>query len=113
MCRSARAGVAASRQSTGSARGVMRMNERTFPKWPLAGRMPPNGRTLALLCLKFVKHRDLAENRRKNPQAIGKPREKCRAPCPAGLAFRRWDAIVRAKALVAQLDRASDFESEG
>ena len=31
----------------------------------LAGRKPPNGKTLALLCMKFVKHRDDAINRRK------------------------------------------------
>jgi hypothetical protein len=39
--------------------------------------------------------------------------EKYRGRLIPGLAFRFRRAIVAAKALVAQLDRASDFESEG
>jgi hypothetical protein len=33
---------------------------------------PPNGKTLALLCLKFVKHRDRAEIRRKFAKSLEK-----------------------------------------
>jgi hypothetical protein len=59
-----------------------------------AGRKPPNGKTLALLCLKFVKHRDQAKIRQKIAQAIEEADEKCRpAPVP-GLAFAAPPAKV-------------------
>ena len=49
---------------------------------------------------------------RKSPRRVEKPGKNAPRGGP-GLAFRRYPVIVRAKALVAQLDRASDFESEG
>jgi hypothetical protein len=54
-------------------------------------------------------HQAPGQIQRKSLQAIEKPEEMHRR----GLAFGRCPAIVRANALVAQLDRASDFESEG
>ena len=50
--------------------------------WPGCGlgRTPPNGKTLALLCLKFVKHREAAINRRK----IRKSMEKLKKMPPTG-----------------------------
>jgi hypothetical protein len=37
----------------------------------LAGRKPPNGKTLALLCLKSVKHREVDNKSARNPQVNG------------------------------------------
>jgi hypothetical protein len=46
---------------------------------------PPNGKTLALLCLKFVKHPDTAEIRRKISKLLEKPGKNAAAP-----RFRGW-----------------------
>jgi hypothetical protein len=54
----------------------------------LAGRTPPNGRTLALLCLKFVKHRDKAKIRQKSRQPVGKAQKSRHAAIP-GVGFHR------------------------
>src|SRR5882757_2888237 len=116
MCKSARAGVAASSERISNARGVMRMDRtdnRYGPVGMLAGQNPLNGKTLALLCLKFVKHRDAAEIRRKTRKPLEKPEKNA-----ATRRFRGWLSDAAGlrwpgKALVAQLDRASDFESEG
>jgi hypothetical protein len=56
----------------------MRMDEqdnRVGPAGMLAGQNPLNGKTLALLCLKFVKHRDAAEIRQ-NPGSHWKTSRK-------------------------------------
>jgi hypothetical protein len=49
----------------------------------LAGRQPPNGKTLALLCLKSVKHPDQAINRRQIRKSMQKLRKM---PPPGGSA---------------------------
>src|SRR4051794_37181130 len=86
MCRSARAVVAARVRSDSRARGVMRMDQLDGWKPGDAGRpAPPNGKTLALLCLKFVKHPDRAKIRQKSLKSLEKRRKN-----PAPWQFRGW-----------------------
>jgi hypothetical protein len=51
----------------------------------LAGRKAANGKTLALLCLKLVKHRETAEIRQKSRKPLEKPEKNA-----ALRQFRGW-----------------------
>src|SRR4051812_37395495 len=76
-------------------------------------RTPPNGKTLALLCWKTVNH---AEGRKsgESGQAFDLAVVSARFASPGqGTGFQIPARYGAAHALVAQLDRASDFESEG
>src|SRR5450631_3113767 len=81
--------------------------------------MEPDGETLALVCWQSVKHPDQHEKsrvRRPRPATGHGPRELfLECSCLHRRRTARTTLISEAfeTALVAQLDRASDFESEG
>src|SRR3954451_21359572 len=99
-------------RSDSKARGVMRI-DRPGTCRDAGRRTPPNGKTLALLCWKTVNHAGSWKSGT-SCQVFDPALLSVRFRSPGqGTGFQIPARSGAAQALVAQLDRASDFESEG